>query len=233
MTACAGDAGTNALPEPRADRKESGFSSVEAQLLLGQLALQRGDHDAALEWFRIASRHGDARGFNMLGRCYERGWGVAVDEEMAVAYFRHAAELGDAWATFNLADAYARGRGCQRDDGLAYTYYVKAAGLGHAKSLNMLGLFHEEGRAVAADESAAREFFRAGAEAGDCWAQFNHARMLIGDREISGAVVWLDKALDSGFPDFWMSMAEILSAISEPQLQAIGRKARALSAGNS
>ncbi len=208
----------------------NGPGLIDVQLALGQLCLDRGgpEQAQAIEWFRIAARSGDARAINMLGRCYERGWGVTADPREAAAYYLKAADRGDVWALFNLGDLYCRGEGVPADDEAAYRLYAAAARKGHVKALNMLGLFHEGGRAVPADGAAARAFFKAAAEGGDCWGQFNHARMLILDGALDQAVPWFRQALDTGFPDFFRSMAAVLAEHPDPKLQALARQASAL-----
>jgi|AGTN01.1.fsa_nt_gi FOG: TPR repeat, SEL1 subfamily len=219
--------GTQPCP---AGRASDGPTATDALLLLGQLCLDRGgpERQQAVEWFRSAARGGDARAINMLGRCHERGWGVAADPRKAAAYFRKAADLGDAWAMFNLADLHYRGEGVPRDDEAAYLLYAAAARKGHAKALNMLGLLHEYGRGVPASEEHARAYFLAAAEGGDCWGQFNYARMLILSGATKDALPWLHRALEGGFPDFFRAMADALAGHPDPKLQALARQASAL-----
>lgn len=214
MTAAAGD----------------GPDIIDVQLALGQLCLDRGgaEQAQAVEWFRIAARGGDARAINMLGRCYEHGWGVEPDPRMAANCYRTAADRGDVWALFNLGDLHCRGHGVPADDEAAYRLYAEAARKGHVKALNMLGLFHECGRAVPADGAAARAFFKAAAEGGDCWGRFNHARTLVLDGALDEALPWFRGALDCGFPDFFRSMAAALAGHPHPALQALARQASAL-----
>lgn len=204
---------------------------VETQLALGQMHLDRGEPDKALEWFRAAARSGDARALNMLGRAYERGWGIAANTKEAAVYFRQAAERGDVWAMFNLADLHCRGEGVERDETAAYALYAEAARRGHAKSLNMLGLFHEDGAAVPRDLDKALSFFQAGAKAGDCWAQFNAARLLLSRGTTDEAIRWLTASFETGFPDYFRHLAEALEGNSDPRLAAIGAEARRLLAG--
>ncbi len=201
---------------------------IDVQLALGQICLDRGGAAQAAEWFRIAARSGDARAINMLGRCFERGWGVPADPGQAAACYRKAADRGDAWALFNLADLHCRGEGVPADDQAAYRLYAAAARRGHAKALNMLGLFHECGRAVPVDGGAARAFFQAAAEGGDCWGRFNHARMLTLDGRLEEALPWFRRALDAGFPDFYRCMADALAGHPDPRLLALSRQAAAL-----
>ncbi|MGA1859109.1 tetratricopeptide repeat protein [Azospirillum sp. 11R-A] len=198
---------------------------ADTLLALGQSCLDRGEGGQAFAWFRSAARGGDARAINLLGRCHEHGWGVPADPVQAAAHYRKAADLGDGWAMFNLADLHCRGIGVARDDEAAYRLYAASAAKGNAKALNMLGLFHESGRAVPADEAAARALFKAAAEGGDCWGRFNHARLLIGDGAREEALRWFRLALDSGFPDFYRSMAAALAPHPDPQIQALAAEA--------
>lgn len=204
------------------------LSIVEAQLALGQSALDRGEPAAALEWFRTAARAGDARAFNMVGRCHERGWGVPAAPARAARYYRKAANLGDGWALFNLADLHFRGLGVPRDLPAAYRLYVAASQAGIAKALNMLGLCHEGGHAVAADTAAARALFQAAGEAGDCWGAFNLARLLLAEGKRVEACLWLERALQSGFADFFRAMADALRGHPDAQLAALGARAAGL-----
>ncbi|MBK3774781.1 sel1 repeat family protein [Azospirillum brasilense] len=208
---------------------------IDVQLALGQQCLDRGGAGQvqAVEWFRIASRSGDARAVNMLGRCHEHGWGVPADPVQAAAFYRRAAELGDAWALFNLADLHCRGAGVAADDAEAYRLYAASARKGNVKALNMLGLFHESGRAVAGEGGGARRLFQAAAEGGDCWGRFNHARLLLQDGRREEALAWFARALETGFPDFYRGMAAALADQPDPRLRALARRARMLAEGRS
>lgn len=175
---------------------------VDALLLLGQTHLDNHRPRDAFDCFRDAARSGRAAALNMLGRCHERGWGVARDAALAARLFRAAAEGGEPWAMFNLADLLWRGDGCEKDAEAAFRFYEAAARGGVGKALNMLGLFHENGEVVAKDRDAALAFFEAGAEGGDCWAAFNLARCLAADGRHEAARAWLLRARETGFPDF-------------------------------
>ncbi len=205
-----------------------GLTVADTLLALGQSCLDRGEGEQAYGWFRSAARGGDARALNMLGRCLEHGWGVPADPIQAAAHYCKAADLGDGWALFNLADLYCRGVGVPADDEAAYRLYAASAAKGNAKALNMLGLFHESGRAVPADDTAARALFKAAAEGGDCWGRFNHARTLLLDGLRDEALRWFGLALDSGFPDFYRSMAAALAPHPDPRIQALAARAAAL-----
>ncbi|MBE9603594.1 sel1 repeat family protein [Acetobacteraceae bacterium H6797] len=199
----------------------------EALMALGQVHLDNGRPKEAYECFRDAARGGRPAALNMLGRCHERGWGVRRDPALARQCFTRAADLGDAWAMFNLADLLARGEGGPKDAEGAYRLYAEAARRGNGKALNMLGLFHEEGEVVPPDRMAAMAFYEAAAEAGDCWGAFNLARLMIDAGRTEAALSWLDRALETGFADFFRMMAEMLETHPDPRILARGRAARA------
>lgn len=203
---------------------------VEAQLALGQMHLDRGDYEQAIEQFRAAARSGEAPALNMLGRAYERGWGTSADAATAAAYYEAAAHKGDVWAMFNLADLHVRGAGVSQDDAAAFSLYVEAAQKGHAKSLNMLGLFHEEGRVVAADRSAAMALFVAGADAGDCWAMLNAGRLCLENGDEAAAAVYFERSLSVGFPDFYRHLLDLLNQCPHSSLRDIAKRVGELAA---
>lgn len=207
-----------------------GPSLAEVQLALGQLCLDREEYGAAVDHFTAVARAGDARGYTMLGRIHERGWGIAPDTARAAAFYHRAAGMGDVWAKFNLADLLCRGDGVERDDAAAFALYHEAAAGGHLKSLNMLGLFLEDGRAVDRDLAKARDLFRAGAEGGDCWACLNHARFLLTEDRVEDAAAFLLKAIETGFPDVYRQLADLFMDHPDPRVARIARHARELAA---
>ncbi|MFT8418989.1 MAG: tetratricopeptide repeat protein [Acetobacter sp.] len=190
------------------------LSPVDAQLVLAQIYLDRGQMHAAFTMLAVAARSGDAKALNMLGRAYERGWGVAPDPLLAIPYFEMAARQNYGWAFFNLADLYLAGRGVPRDVGRAYALYVRAAQAGVGKALNMLGLLHEDH--APAGTQAARQYYTAAAEAGDCWGALNMARLALQDGNILVAQEFFHKTLQSGFGACFMAMKELLAFMPPP-----------------
>ena len=88
---------------------------VQAQLLLGQMHVDRGWLAEAFPYFEAAARSGHPVAVNMLGRAYERGWGVPRNPAQAAAYFETAAARGETWAMFNLADLLLLGDGVPKN----------------------------------------------------------------------------------------------------------------------
>lgn len=197
---------------------------VPAQLLHAQALLDAGRARDAFTWFSIAAGPGGAEALNMLGRCFECGWGTPPDATRAFDCFRRAAEAGLDWAQYNLANLLARGAGCERDMAAALRWYRAAADQGHAKAINLVGRFTEEGWATRRDPALARDLYRRAAEAGDFRGQCNHAQALreAGHRE--EAVAWFRRAADSGTPGFLRSLAAGLATAPEPELRDLARE---------
>jgi FOG: TPR repeat, SEL1 subfamily len=204
---------------------------VDAQVALARMYLTGSgvgkDPRAAISWLEKAAATGSAEAINMLGRCHEHGWGTERNAKAASLCYEQAAAMGYAWSKFNLADLCARGDGVARDDTRAFALYREAADAGIEKAFNMLGLFHESGRATALDRAEAKRCYERGAASGDCWAQFNLARLLTREGDLGAAIAWLNRALDAGFPDFWRTMRDSLAATPWPEFRELAQKAAA------
>lgn len=206
--------------------------SAEAALATGQLLLEAGEAGQALESFRMAARAGDPRGLTMLGRAAERGWGMASDTGQAAGWYRRAAAGGEPWAMFNLADLHLRGEGVPRDPAEAARLYADAARGGLLQALNMLGMLAETGAAGPPDARAARDYYRASAERGDPWGQFNLARHLIARGRLPEALGWLDRALACRVGGFHAAVAQALSGADHPEIRRCAERARSLAHGS-
>lgn len=196
--------------------------SISALLALGQICLNHGDEERAVSLFETAARSGSAEALNMMGRAYERGWGVRRNSSVAARYFQSAAEKGYGWGMFNLADLYLSGEVGEKNPLIAYGLYVEAARKGVAKALNMLGLLHEDGLSGQLDPKEAETFFHAAAMAGDCWGFVNTGRMHLVRNEIKEASFSFRKALSLGFTDVFRAVKGLLeSAPLHPELHAL------------
>jgi TPR repeat protein len=141
-------------------------------------------------------------GLNMAGRCYENGWGAAVDMAQAARFFGRAAGAGSPWGMYNLATRLALGEGVAQDRAAAFAWYQQAAALGHAKSINIVGGFHEDGWETPVDFAAARACYRRAAELGDFRGQFNFGRVLASEGDVPAALDWFERAARRATPAF-------------------------------
>jgi len=206
---------------------------ADAQALYGQLLLDGNgvtqDAAAGFGWFNRAAAQGHLMGLNMVGRCYDLGWGVAVDKARAADCYRVAAERGLDWAMYNYATLLALGHGVAKDRPAAYDWFLKAAKTGHsliaAKATNYLGSFHEDGWVVSRDMTKAARFYERAAEGGDFRGMFNHARMLGDKGRTEDALKWIERAGETATPAFVAKAGDFLDASPVPALRARGRAA--------
>jgi uncharacterized protein len=153
------------------------------------------DPEAAVRWFQQAARSGNADAMNMLGRCYEFGWGVPADAIEAIRHFMLAAEKGHAWGEFNLASHYAQGHLVAPDWNKALTLLVRSARRGNPKAMNMIGRYREGSQTPRARERSAALWYRWAAER-DCFrGQFHHGRYLVASGKISDGIRWFITSL--------------------------------------
>lgn len=207
-------------PEERAALIREGAESgvIEAQAVYGQMLLDAGDAAQGFGWFEKAAAQGHLMALNMLGRCYDLGWGTPVNKRRAGECFRIAAERGLDWAMYNYATALALGDGVTEDKPAALGWFEKAAALGNTKAVNHIGSFHEDGWVVARDMPKAAAFYARAAEGGDFRGAFNHARMLLDGGEVDEARLWLRKAAETGTPAFVEKARAWLAASRWPEL---------------
>jgi TPR repeat protein len=228
--------GLSGSPEQRATtiRALAQAGHADAQALLGQLLLDGNglpqDQPAALVWFTRAAAQHHVMAINMVGRCYDLGWGTVPDKVRAAACYRIAAERRLDWGMYNYATLLALGAGVAEDKPAALAWFRKAAALGNAKAINFVGSFHEDGWVVARDVKAAAHCYARAAQGGDFRGAFNHARMLGAAGRIEDAIHWLRRAGETATPAFvakasaWLATAD-LPAFRHRGVQALRRGA--------
>ena len=126
----------------------------------GLAAAKAGDYATALREWRPLAERGDARAQFYLGLMYEKGRGVAQDNQQAVAWYRKAAEQGVAEAQYNLGLMYANGPAAAQNDQQAVHWARKAAEQGVAQAQFNLGLMYANGRGVPQDDQQAVAWYR-------------------------------------------------------------------------
>lgn len=203
--------------------------SAAAQVTLGQMLLDgrgmRRDAGAAFRWFGIAAEAGDLDGINMLGRCYENGWGVPADRVKANGEYQKAAAKSHAWAQFNLGMRLLHDSGRPGDVATALTLFVRSARQGNAKAMNMLGRYREFGWAGRANHASALRWYRRAAMGG-CFRGAAHlARFLREQGKPGEAVRWYRRSAAEAPIQFCRELAAHLFATDEAALHAVARDA--------
>ena len=85
------------------------------------------DYMAALQWFRLAAKQGEASAQHKLGVMHEEGQDVAQSYEAAVEQYQLAAKQGFAKAQMSLGDMYKGGHGIPQNYIRAYVCYSLVA----------------------------------------------------------------------------------------------------------
>lgn len=214
-------------PEGRAALIREGAEAglAEAQAVHGQMLLDAQKPGEAFGWFWKAAQQGHPMGLNMLGRCYDLGWGTGIDKARAAECFRVAAEGGLDWGMYNYGSALALGQGLTQDKAEALAWFEKASAMGHAKSTNFVGSFHEAGELLPRDMAAAADCYRQAAEGGDFRGMFNHARMLAEAGDVDGALLWIERCGAAATPKFRDKALAWLAQVPDPRLRAGGSAA--------
>jgi TPR repeat protein len=218
-------------PEARAAfvRAAAEAGLAEAQAVYGQMLLDGHgvvrDPAAALGWFKRAAAQHHVMALNMVGRCYDLGWGTPVRKDRAAQCFRVAAEQGLDWAMYNYATLLALGEGVPEDKPAALDWLEKAARLGNAKAINFLGSFHEDGWVVPRDMAQAARLYARAAQGGDFRGCFNHARMLGQRGRIDEAIAWLARAGETATAAFVDKACAWLDASGVPGFATRGVQA--------
>lgn len=192
--------------------------AIYAQMLLDGIGMAQ-DQRQAVGWFDKAARQGHVMAINMMGRCYDLGWGVPVDKARAALWFKAAADRGLDWGMYNYATLLTLGEGVTEDRPQALALFRKAAAMGNAKAENYIGSFHEDGWVVERDLDAATRHYAKAAEGGDFRGQFNYARMLVDAGRDEEALNWLRKVPETATPAFIVKARDFLAASSNPALR--------------
>ena len=194
---------------------DAAMQAAFGQLLLDGEGVAR-EPELALSWFAKAARGGNLMGLNMVGRCYELGWGGTIDSGRAAQCYRRAAEAGLTEAMYNYATALALGAGIDEDKDAALGWLEQASARGFAKATNFIGSFAEDGWAGPRDMGRAARCYAQAAEGGDFRGCFNHARMRWATSDADGAVYWISRAAALGHLRFRAQMREWLDRAPEP-----------------
>ena len=223
-------------PEERAAfvREAAEAGVAEAQAVLGQMLLDGAgvarDERAALGWFTRAAAQHHLMALNMVGRCYDLGWGIRPDKARAAQCYRIAAERGLDWAMYNHATLLALGEGVAEDKAAALGWLERAvatgSGLARAKAINFVGSFAEDGWACERDLDRAARCYAEAAEGGDFRGAFNHARMLAQDGRADEALAWLARAIEGGTPAFARKTKDWLAGSDLPAFRAFAATMR-------
>jgi TonB family protein len=125
----------------------------------------------AVDWYRDAAEHGDAKGQYALGEAYETGDHVKRNVSEAVKWYRKAAEQNEPRAQNAYGELLARGEGVKMDAAEAVKWFRKAAVAENAAGMRNLGIAYAGGVGVEKNPSVAVAWLREAAAKRDTVAE--------------------------------------------------------------
>ncbi|CCQ72339.1 tetratricopeptide repeat protein [Magnetospira sp. QH-2] len=175
-------------------------TALSETLSKGLAAYDRKDYATAFPVLKEWAERGNPIAQFHFGALYDRGNGIAKDQEVAFEWFEKAAAQGHMDAQFNLALMLLNGRGAARDPDRAVALFRKVDryGKGDFEARVYADIWEKYGAAFERWKPAA-DFLLQKAEAGDVWAQSLYARVDLQlhwnhDRHME----WIRKAAGNG-----------------------------------
>ncbi len=138
----------------------------------------------------------------LLGRAYQNGWGIPVNNAAAYRHMKVAADGDDARAQWHVGMMLLEGRGVTANPVLAHAYVRASAEGGYVSGMISMAVMLAVGQGVEPDPVQARQWYRRAAENGSAHALRGLAGMLLsgeGGRvdTVTGAA-YLDLAVKAG-----------------------------------
>jgi len=158
-----------------------------------------GDFETAMFQFQKIADQSDisqaAQANYMLGKMYERGDGVLIDDQIAHSYYDRAAKSGH-------ADAVHRIQEYGSDESIVQDWYIESAWDGDVDAQYNLGYLFETGLGVQIDKNRAIQWYSEAAKRQHKDAQFRLGLMLISseseNRDVTSGKFWLKAAAENG-----------------------------------
>ena len=129
-------------------------------------AYDKGDYEQALKILRPLAAQGYAVAQNNIGAMYDKGQGVAQNDQEALKWFRLAATQGYATAQNNIGGMYVKGQGVAQNYQEALKWYRLAAAQGLATAQYNLGYMYSQGQGVTQNSYSAHMWFNLASSAG-------------------------------------------------------------------
>jgi TPR repeat protein len=121
----------------------------------------------AAKLYQQAAEKGSVVATFNLGRFYDFGMGVKLDENKAGTLYCKAAESGLAFADYDCGRAYYNGFGVTKDFNKALQFYQKAADAGNSNALVYLGYAFENASGVPKDMVKANAYYQKAVDFGN------------------------------------------------------------------
>ncbi len=172
-------------------------------------------YEQALSEFTYLADEGEGIASYYLGKMYEEGLGVPVDEVKAVEYYQRAANLYNVDATYKLADILLNEAVDLDDPKIAggIAYLKKAAYAGQPDALYQLGEIYSKGELVQKEYKYAFGYYLMGALKGDKKSQYKLSLMYLTGlgipQDYENGLKWLSRSANQGYVVAQQELASI------------------------
>ena len=139
-----------------------GASAQNAEALYkeGKALYDAKDYGKAVVKLKAAAEKGHKKAQYRLGLCYDKGKGVAENDETAVKWYTKSAAQDYAKAQYQLGKCYKDGEGVEKNRQKAVQLFTKAAKQENADAQYQLGKAYLKGKGITADEGKARSWLK-------------------------------------------------------------------------
>ena len=138
----------------------AGAQNVDKLYEEGKALYDAKNYKAAIAKLKPAAEKGHKKAQYRLGRCYDKGHGVAENDKLAVQWYSKAAAQGHAKSMYQLGKCYKNGEGVTKDIKKAVELFKKAADKGNGDAQLALGKCYMKRKGVPADQAKAVALFK-------------------------------------------------------------------------
>jgi len=124
----------------------------------GKKLYDEKNYAAAFPKLKSAAEKGHKKAQYRLGRCYDKGYGTAENDQLAVQWYEKAAKQGNAKAQYQLGKCYKNGEGVTKDRKKAFALFMQAAKQENADGEYAVGKAYFKGKGVASDKAQAKKW---------------------------------------------------------------------------
>lgn len=134
--------------------------SVEKLYTQGKELYDAKKYAEAVPKLQAAADKGHKKAQYRLGRCYDKGYGVAESSETAFKWYMKSAAQGYAKAQYRVGKCYKDGDGVAKDKAKAVEYFTRAAKQEYGEAELALGKAYMKGKGIAADAAKAKTWLK-------------------------------------------------------------------------
>jgi len=138
----------------------AGAQSVDNLYDEGKALYDAKKYEEAFPKLKEAAEKGHKKAQYRLGRCYDKGNGVAEDNKQAFIWYLKSAEQGFAKAQYEVGKSYKNGEGVEEDKVKAFEYFTKAAKQENGEAQLALGKCYLKGKGTAKDLEKAKVWLK-------------------------------------------------------------------------